>query len=375
MKLRSRTNNCSSNPYRRLSTIMALMLLGTIAALGCDASKYRESAVTYYEQTYTITSDTAFDSRCFYFTNNNGVRKCRIQMVGELYRPNAPAYNVSPTGKFPAIIFNHGSEETFADDHICQIAQYYVPQGYIVFIPFRRGQGNPDETNRMSTGIYIDDFVADFLSDPSVYPHNSLCGSSGPAGAGECYRQELFRQQANQEIREAMDYLEARADVAKKGGDSGDYKIAIFGSSYGGQVTVYANSLDLGQSAAVIFSPAAHEWGTDDCSPSETECGSYTRRGLMNGAGNAHKPAFYLQSRWDVDTRPTLNLPFAQGMSSSDPSHARPFRSAIFNWTGGRCSGSDCTEDDFDQIHGTFCVTTSVWGPEVTPFLARNGVK
>ncbi|MEP6787929.1 MAG: hypothetical protein ABJB40_05825 [Acidobacteriota bacterium] len=361
--------------YRRLSVIMALTLLGTIASLGCDPSQYQKSPVTYYEQTYTVTPNSPYDSRCTY-TNINGLVRCHIQMVGEIYTPKPAASDVTgTTGKFPAIIFNHGSEQDFADNHLCQIAEYYVPQGYIVFIPFRRGQGNDDLPNRRSTGIYINDFVDDFIATNSPYRHPTTCGSTGPVGADACYRQELLRTQANEEIREAMNYLEARTDVARKPDPAGDYKIAITGSSYGGQVTTYANSLDLGQAAAVIFSPAAHEWGVDDCSPSEIACGTYTRRGLMYAAGHAHRPAFYLQSRWDVDTRPTMNLPFAHGMSSPDASHARVFRSAIFNWTGGRCSGPDCTEDDFDHIHGSFCVTTSVWGPEVTPFLERNGVK
>jgi dienelactone hydrolase len=297
-------------------------------------------------------------------------------MVGTLYTPKPADYASSTTGKFPAIIFNHGSEEDFADNHLCQIADYYVPQGYIVFIPFRRGDGNDTNPDRRSTGIHINDFVDDFLATSSPYRHPTTCGSSGPVGADACYRGELLRQQADQEIREAMDYLKARPDVAKKGGDSGDYRIAIFGSSYGGQVTVYANTLDLGQSAAVIFSPAAKEWGTDDCSPSEIACGSYTRQSLMRGAAYAHKPAFYLQSRWDVNTRPTMNLPYAHGMSSTDPSHARPFRSAIFNWTGGWCSGgTDCSPYDFDRIHGSFCVKTSVWGQEVRPFLEQYDVR
>jgi hypothetical protein len=346
----------------------------TSTPLPCDETKYRRSQVTYYEQTYTVTADSVFDSRCHYFTNSSGVRKCQIRMIGELYRPLQAAYNANPTGKFPAIISNHGSEQTFGSDHLCPVATYYVPKGYIVFMPFRRGQGDPDDPTKRSTGIYINDFVADFLSDPSIYPHNSLCGSSGPVGAGECYRQELFQQQANQEIREAMDYLKSRSDVAQKS-DSEDWRIAISGVSYGGQVTVYANALDLGQSAAVIFSPAAHEWGNDNCSPSDMDCGSYARTGLMHGAANAKKPAFYLQSRWDVDTRPTLNLPYAQGTSSGDAAHSRPFRSAIFTWTGGICSGADCTEDDFDHIHATFMGAATVWGPEVTPFLRFNGIK
>jgi len=369
-------NRHSQHWRRSIIQLVALAAcLIAIPTLACDATMYRESSVVYYDQTYLVNADTPFDSRCLYFNAPEGGRKCHIRMVGELYRPKAAAYNASPTAKFPAIIFNHGSEEFFADDHLCQIADYYVPKGYIVFIPFRRGQGNNTIVNRVSTGIYINDFVDDFLASPSQYPHSSTCGSNGPAGAGECYRQELFQQQANQEIREAMGFLEGRADVAKKGNGSGDYRIAIFGSSYGGQVTVYSNALDLGQSAAVIFSPAAHEWGTDDCSPSDNQCGSYTRQGLMNGASHATKPAFYLQSRWDVDTRPTMNLPFAHGMSSAFPSHARVFRSAIFNWTGGLCSGPDCTEDQLDQIHGSFCVTTSVWGSEVDPFLEIRGVR
>src|SRR5450432_880583 len=51
---------------------------------------------------------------------------------GYLYRPRGQ-------GPFPAVIFNHGSEQDPAD--MRDEAEFYVRQGFVLFAPHRRGQG------------------------------------------------------------------------------------------------------------------------------------------------------------------------------------------------------------------------------------------
>src|SRR4051794_40013816 len=60
---------------------------------------------------------------------------------GFLYRPAGP-------GPFPALVFNHGSERDASD--LRGQAVFYVPRGFVVFVPHRRGHG-------LSGGEYYDD--------------------------------------------------------------------------------------------------------------------------------------------------------------------------------------------------------------------------
>ncbi len=55
-----------------------------------------------------------------------------LTLHGFLYRPPG-------TGPFPAVIFNHGSERLPGD--MRGQAAFYLPHGFVLFIPHRRGQG------------------------------------------------------------------------------------------------------------------------------------------------------------------------------------------------------------------------------------------
>jgi dipeptidyl aminopeptidase/acylaminoacyl peptidase len=54
------------------------------------------------------------------------------ELHGFLYRP-------AGTGPFPAVIFEHGSEQDPGD--MLDEAQFFVPHGFVLFAPHRRGQG------------------------------------------------------------------------------------------------------------------------------------------------------------------------------------------------------------------------------------------
>ena len=67
-----------------------------------------------------------------------------LLLVGFLYRP-------SGTGPFPTVIWNHGSEKNpGGGPQFDAVATIFVPAGYAVFAPTRRGHG-------ASEGIYIVD--------------------------------------------------------------------------------------------------------------------------------------------------------------------------------------------------------------------------
>src|SRR5258708_4481092 len=69
-----------------------------------------------------------------------------LTLIGFLYKPEGQ-------GPFPGIIWNHGSEQNpGTGPEFDAIADIFVPAGYVVFAPMRRGHGD-------SQGPYIGDQI------------------------------------------------------------------------------------------------------------------------------------------------------------------------------------------------------------------------
>src|SRR6478672_11860352 len=69
-----------------------------------------------------------------------------LTLDGFLFKPDGP-------GPFPAVVWNHGSEQ-YPDrgPQFESVAKIFVPAGYVVFAPVRRGHGS-------SQGQYITDQI------------------------------------------------------------------------------------------------------------------------------------------------------------------------------------------------------------------------
>ena len=336
---------------------------------------YRRAIVTYFE--LDERRDTYGDTRCFYYTGPDGNLRCKIRLRGTLYYPLASAYLVrdgQPQATFPAVVINHGSEETFeANTKFCKQAAYFVPKGYIVLVPFRRGHGDDDaKSGDLSTGVYITDLLDDVQNGTGNYVHNTTCTSRS------CYKAELLTEQADEEIKEAINWLKLRSDVKTDPDPPYDPRIGIVGFSYGGAVTVFANRKNLGQKATIAFSPGAQQWDrTVDCHPGELGCGTDFQRMMIAAAGGAEKPAFYLQARWDYDTRATIDLAYAHAYLSKDSQHSRAWMASIFAYQDPCNDDGDpaCSDEEFQRVHENFFSATEVWGIAVEDFLKRHNVK
>jgi dienelactone hydrolase len=358
-----------------------MLAMNLSATAACDDSKYRSEVVTYKFREEFVSRYG--DTRCLYYTHPFGSLVCRIRMRGTLYYPLAADYahpGNKPAPTFPALLVNHGSEETFeADNKFCEIAEYFVPKGYIVFVPFRRGQGDPDEgEGNMSTGVYVEDLLDDWQNGTGNYVHTTNCTNRS------CYKAQLLKEQADEEIADfAVSWLKLRNDVKKDADDPQNRQIAIVGISYGGAVTVFANRHNIGQKAAVAFSPGAQQWDPNvNCVSGDPNCGTDFQRELISAAGSADKPAYYLQARWDYDTRATIDLAYAHAYQSADPQHSRGWNAAIFPYINPCVTDEDptddippqprpCTDDDYQSIHAGFFKDANEWGPTVIDFLKR----
>jgi dienelactone hydrolase len=368
----------NKNNFVKKTVIFSLFLFASVAlalpALAdCDGvpAEYKFSVVTYYETVLPYNPDALTDSRCTIVTNSDGRRVCRIRLRGTLYVPR----NLDPTLKYPAIIVNHGSEETFeANNKFCGHANFFVPKGYVLFAPFRRGHGdndaplpnNPTQISDKSTGIYIEDMLDDLVSGNPVYNHPTNCATRG------CYKAEILQQQADQEISYAANYLKTLPYIKKD--TDGDYFLAVMGSSYGGAVTALSNRNVMGQKAAIVFSPGAQNWATTTCAPDDPTCGTELQKALLAAARNATKPAFYLQAKWDYDTRATIDLAYAHAYGSSDPLHGNRFMASIFPYPKPDIDPST-GQLDFQSVHVGFFKDTDRWGRSVLDFLRLYDVK
>jgi len=148
-------------------------------------------------------------------------------LVGYLYRPSDP-------GPRPALIWNHGSERNpDAGRQFDTVASIFVPAGYVVFAPMRRGHG-------ASEGKYI------------VAETQAALSSQG--------RERALRLTARLLETEQLDDQLAGLDYVKQLPFVDSQRLAVAGCSYGGIGTLFGAASKAGYKAAISISPAALSW-------------------------------------------------------------------------------------------------------------------
>ena len=220
---------------------------------------------------------------------------------GFLYRPEG-------NGLFPAILYNHGSEQNPGLKPA--LGEFFSSRGYLFFLAHRRGHGRSPN----------DSFVE------SLY-------AQGAAGRIALHEIHLEDQLA------ALTYLKQLSDVDP-------HRIAVAGCSYGGIQTVLAVEANaeqkLGLRAAIDFAGGAMSWR------------SLTLRDRMVRAiRKADIPVLFIQAENDYDLGPSRTL------AAELERLGKPHKMIIFPPYGNtRAEG-----------HGGFCSrATNVWGSEVTSF-------
>jgi hypothetical protein len=138
-----------------------------------------------------------------------------LTLHGYLYRP-------SGEGPFPAVVYNHGSERWPGNKR--DEAMFYVPRGFVLFVPHRRGQGASSDA-----GEYIGDHASD---------HARVVG-------------ELVAQTGD--VLAAIEYVGALPFVDRA-------HVAVAGCWFGGIVSLLAAERGEGIDAAVDFAGGAMSW-------------------------------------------------------------------------------------------------------------------
>jgi carboxymethylenebutenolidase len=150
-----------------------------------------------------------------------------VALSGVLYKPQG-------RGPFPALIWNHGSEKTpGAGPQFDTVASIFVPAGYVVFAPVRRGHG-------YSKGRYIGDVI------------DRTEAAEGFEAAHRIAVHLLETEQLDDQLA-GLAYVKQLAFVDLD-------RIAVAGCSYGGIQTLLGAERNVGYKAAISISPATLSW-------------------------------------------------------------------------------------------------------------------
>lgn len=226
---------------------------------------------------------------------------------GFLYKPEGQ-------GPFPAVLWNHGSERR--PGWLPEVAPIFLSQGYVFFIPHRRGHGR-------SPGEYVMDLL-------------ERANQSGGPQARSRKLVELMELHLEDQTA-ALAYLKALPEVDSQ-------RIAVAGCSFGGVQTVLMAEKGLGLRAAVDFAGAAQNW---QHSPD-------LRARMTQAVQHSQMPIFFIQAKNDYDVSPSRDL--ASAMDKS----AKPHAIQIFPSFGKS-----------NQEAHEFCVHGGeIWAPQVFSFFA-----
>ena len=185
-----------------------------------------------------------------------------LTLVGFLYQPEGE-------GPWPTLIWNHGSEKNpGAGPQFDAIASTFVPAGYVVFAPQRRGHGE-------SGGEYVVDRV------------KSAIQLQGKREGNRLLVRLLETEQLDDQLA-GLAYVKRLPIVDPE-------RIVVAGCSFGGIGTLLGAERGAGYKAAISISPAALSWeGNEDL-----------RSRLVKAASRINVPTLLIQPPKDASLGPS----------------------------------------------------------------------
>ncbi|HVV87610.1 MAG TPA: hypothetical protein VHE35_31430 [Kofleriaceae bacterium] len=206
---------------------LAALAAGTVhtAAASCDVTV--SGAVKRYWPASGTTS-YAGDPRC----DSNGA-SCHLS--GWLFTP-------SGAGPHPAIIYSTGAGWTQSRFDACEVVNYFVPKGYVVFVPYARGVDDTSGSNPLAPGEGF---------------HNT--GVNHLAGNPTSYEVLATLEEESYDLQLAYEYVQGLASVDPS-------RMALFGAGVGGTRASMLAQVPLWTPNArvlVNLSGAVWDWGGD----------------------------------------------------------------------------------------------------------------
>jgi dienelactone hydrolase len=237
-----------------------------------------------------------------------------MTLRGFLYVPgvstNAQLNTV--TKKYPALVFNHGSEKDPVPYR--QLARFYLEHGFVFFSPHRHGQGLSKDA-----GLYFGDLE-----------------KAGHFGAVSVALHETY----NKDVIAALNWLKAQPYVDRD-------RVVVSGGSYGGIQALLTAEKDPGVRAYVAFTPGTESWGND-----------LLRERLISAVRKEKAPMFVIQATGDYSVAPVIALGPVLAMKG-DP---KKWKAQLYPRFG-------CDNQDAHGRFATWCDGIAIWKPDVLAFL------
>ena len=239
-------------------------------------------------------------------------RSGELTLVGFLFRP-------AGVGPFPALVWNHGSEPNpGGGPQFDSVAAIFVPAGYVVFAPERRGHGE-------SEGAYIQNEI-------------SRTRQAGGDGAAERLMVHLMETEQLGDQLAGLAYVKRLAFVDTT-------RLAVAGCSYGGIETLLAAERGAGFKAAISISPAALSWNGH----------TFLQNRLVQAVRKINIPVMLLQPPRDASLEPSRVL------GAEFKRLGKPFTGKIYPPVGPEDLQAHC----FGGAKGMH-----IWAPDVLAFLS-----
>jgi hypothetical protein len=268
------------------------------------------------------------------------------------------------------IIYNHGHND--GRNEPCDLAKYFVKNGFVVFAPLRRGHyaktPSPQKPNWQkitSTGVFTDDYVKDCLLKGNRTC--SLCGVPNPPSicTSNQYEVDYICQQVA-DVREQVNYIKNHAAINADGSSTtgkltDPNHIAVLGHSYGGSVIIFANAELDDQNVAISVCGAELSWGDDEPAwQTELSCAMEDQR----------RPIYFLQPKNGCTLAPMKRL-FGIAIDQKYRSKAAIFPPT--DWKPGKIDPETGElEPEYKQAHENFIGETDEiegWGQSVKEFI------
>jgi len=233
-----------------------------------------------------------------------------LTLTGLLFKPDGP-------GPFPAVVWNHGSEKNpGGGPQFGTVAGIFVPRGYVVFAPIRRG-------HEMSEGRYILD---------------ERDAARGRGEGPQTVVRLLETEQLDDQLA-GLDYVKHLPYVDAS-------RIAVAGCSFGGIQTLLGAERGVYR-AAISISPAAQSW----------QGSPLLRERLLRAVRNINVPVMLLQPAKDDSLEPSRVL------GAEFTKLKKPYVGKIYPATGPEEEQKHC----FGGARGMH-----VWEDDAFAFLERS---
>jgi carboxymethylenebutenolidase len=231
---------------RVLATFASLCIAATIVAAPASAQRDSSGTAPFGKQRVTFKSG-------------------ELTLVGYFFQP-------AGRGPFPLVVWNHGSEPNpGGSPQFDSVAAVFVPAGYAVFAPVRRGHGG-------SEGRYIQDEIT----------------AARVAGGMDAAQRTMIRLHETEQL---DDQLAGQAHAKRLAGVDST-RMVVAGCSYGGIQTLLAAERGAGYKAAISISPAALSW----------QGNTILQERLVHAVAGVRMPFFLIQPPKDASLEPSRVL-------------------------------------------------------------------